>query len=68
MSRLRLRVGSVLAQEPSTNLADTWVIHPKVGQEEQFEEAFQKHLAVRKEKGETRTWNTWIPVTVAYII
>ena len=61
-------VGSVaIAQEPSGNLAETWVIHTKAGQEAEFEQAFQTHLEVRKGKGDPRAWHTWVPVTGADI-
>ncbi|MDJ0906739.1 MAG: hypothetical protein QNI96_12015 [Woeseiaceae bacterium] len=38
-------------------LSDVWIIVPKAGMEAEFNAAIEKHVAFRKEQGESRDWN-----------
>lgn len=49
-------------KEP-TLIADSWTMVPKAGHEDQFETALKEHLAMRSEKGDSRQWMTYTPVT-----
>ncbi|NND61229.1 MAG: hypothetical protein HKN49_13275 [Gammaproteobacteria bacterium] len=44
------------------NLADLWMVEVKDGMDEQFRNAFQKHIEFRKKKGDTRAYRTYAPV------
>ncbi|MBY5979591.1 hypothetical protein [Ferrimonas balearica] len=52
---------SVLAADKPDNLAEMWVITPKVGEAGKFEEALKRHVAYRKDKGDSREWRVYIP-------
>ncbi len=45
-------------QEPGT-LARVFVVQPKMGMVQQFEEAYAQHVAWHQEKGDDWTWLTW---------
>ena len=49
-------------KEP-TLIADSWTMVPKAGHDSQFEAALKKHMAMRSEKGDSRQWMTYTPVT-----
>lgn len=42
-------------------LADTWVMVPKSGQSQEFEDAFKKHLKFRAKQGDPHQWLTYAP-------
>ena len=50
-------------EKQPTVIADSWVMVPKAGHEYQFEAAVKKHMAMRAEKGDSRVWHTYTPVT-----
>jgi hypothetical protein len=54
---------AVVAQEDPPNIVDAWVVVPKEGHGAQFEQAFKKHIAMRAEKGDPRSWQIYVPVT-----
>jgi hypothetical protein len=62
---LLLIPGWCVAQEEKevTVIADSWVMEPKAGHADQFEAALKEHMAMRAEKGDSRQWHTYVPVT-----
>lgn len=43
--------------EEQPSLSDVWIVVPKAGMETEFNDAIEKHVAFRKEQGESRDWN-----------
>ncbi|MDJ0813040.1 MAG: hypothetical protein QNJ23_04875, partial [Woeseiaceae bacterium] len=43
--------------EEQPSLSDVWILVPKAGMENEFNEAIAAHVAYRKEQGESRDWN-----------
>ncbi len=55
--------GAVLADgHEAPNVVDAWYVTVKPGHDAQFVEAFKKHLALRKGKGDPRAWKVYSPV------
>ncbi|MBY6185295.1 hypothetical protein KUV89_01385 [Marinobacter hydrocarbonoclasticus] len=52
---------SLMAADKPDNLAEMWVITPKAGEAAKFEEALKRHVAYRREKGDTREWRVYVP-------
>ncbi|KAA3644441.1 MAG: hypothetical protein DWP95_04445 [Proteobacteria bacterium] len=50
-------------EKEATIIADSWVMVPKAGHEDQFEAAIKEHMAMRAEKGDSRQWHTYVPIT-----
>lgn len=48
--------------KPPQVISDSWTMVPKAGQHKEFEEAVKKHMAYRKEKGDPRHWDVYVPV------
>ncbi|MBY5991393.1 hypothetical protein [Ferrimonas balearica] len=52
---------TLFAADKPDNLAEMWIITPKAGEAAKFEEALKRHVAFRKEKGDTRQWMVYVP-------
>ena len=50
-------------KEEATVIADSWTMVPNDGHGDQFETALKEHLAMRADKGDSRQWQTYVPVT-----
>ncbi len=53
----------VAEDQPPQVISDSWTMVPKAGHADQLETALKAHLAYRAEKGDTRQWDTYVPVT-----
>jgi hypothetical protein len=53
----------VAEDKPAQVISDGWTMIPKADHGDEFEAALKAHLAYRAEKGDTRQWNVWRPVT-----
>lgn len=51
----------VAAPNPDQNIAESWIITPKVGMTGQFETALKAHMNYRSSKGDPRKWSTYTP-------
>ena len=49
-------------EEKTPNLASVWVISVKTGKFDQFMDAVADHMAFRKEKADSRAWQTFTPI------
>ncbi len=53
----------VAEDKPPAVISDSWTIIPKAGHEMELEAALKEHMAHRVEKGDTRHWDVYVPVT-----
>ena len=51
-----------IAQDTPPPLAEMWLATPKEGQQSEFFEAVEKHMAFRKEQGDPRDWQVYTPL------
>lgn len=49
------------AAEAPPPLAENWMLVPKADKYDDFEEGLKKHMAFRKEHGDTRSWQAYTP-------
>lgn len=54
--------GVVAQDEPQGNLAEVWVVTVKDGMDNEFRDAFKKHIEFRARKNDPREWRTYTPV------
>jgi hypothetical protein len=53
----------IFAQQTQGTLAESWAMTIKKGEQANFEAAFKAHAAVRKQAGDPRQWDVYVPVT-----
>lgn len=53
----------VAEDKPPQVISDGWTMVPKEGHGMELEEAIKAHMAYRHEKGDTRHWDVYVPVT-----
>ena len=53
----------VAEDKPAQVISDSWTMVPKAGHAAEFKSALKAHLAYRVEKGDSRQWDTYVPVT-----
>lgn len=53
----------VAEDKPPQVISDSWTMVPKADHENEFETALKAHVAFRVEKGDTRMWDVYVPVT-----
>lgn len=53
----------VAEDKPPQVISDSWTMVPKEGHQMELEEAMKAHMAYREEKGDSRHWDTYVPVT-----
>ncbi|TDR22503.1 hypothetical protein [Marinicella litoralis] len=53
----------VAEDKPPQVISDGWVVVPKAGHGEEFKKALKAHMDYRVEKGDTRHWDVYVPVT-----
>lgn len=53
----------VAEDKPPQVISDGWTMVPKAGHSDDFEAALKAHMAFRVEKGDTRHWDVYVPVT-----